>query len=130
MNKIINFVKKNKVIVIAVIIAIVAIFMFMKESFKAHKSHSKKSHGKKCALFHWKNCGHCKAFMPEWNKFKSMHSDSAVDYEKDEHPEMISKHNIEGFPTIKICENVNDVETCTIYTGERTSEALKKALGL
>jgi len=74
------------------------------------------------ALFHWKDCGHCKKMMPEWKKLKSKKFNNCkiVDYEKDENPEEMKAHNINGFPTIKLIKKDGKVIS---YEGDRKSNA-------
>lgn len=81
--------------------------------------------GKKFILFHWKNCGHCKKMMPEWERFETVYSGNVYvgKVEKDEDPELVKKLGIKGFPTILVLDEKND--KIVDYSGERTSEAFK-----
>lgn len=84
--------------------------------------------GKSVILFHWKDCGHCKKMMPEWERFKKLNAHNKkykiIALEKDEAPELIQKHNVQGFPTIigtnEKGEKVKDFE------GERKAEDLQR----
>jgi thiol-disulfide isomerase/thioredoxin len=69
-------------------------------------------------LFHWNQCGHCKKMMPDWNKLKkqTFKNCKIVEYEKDENPEQMKKHDIKGFPTIKLLKSDGNVVS---YDGER-----------
>ena len=62
------------------------------------------SHGKRVILFHWKDCGHCKKMMPEWQRFVKLNANNSKvkieTIEKDDAPELIQKYNVQGFPTI------------------------------
>jgi len=86
------------------------------------------SHGKRVILFHWKDCGHCKKMMPEWERFKKLNAHNKnykiIALEKDEAPELIQKHNVQGFPTIigtnEKGEKVKDFE------GDRKAEDLQR----
>ena len=82
----------------------------------------------KFVLFHWKNCGHCKRMMPEWEKFTTKYEGniSVKKIEKDENPSLIEKLGIKGYPTIMLL-NGDDSKKET-YSGERTSEAFMKFL--
>jgi thiol-disulfide isomerase/thioredoxin len=79
--------------------------------------------GKEFVLFHWKDCGHCKNMMPEWNKFQSSFKGKAIKVskvEKDENPKAMEKLGIQGFPTIMLLNNGKKVKD---YSGERTANA-------
>jgi len=84
--------------------------------------------GKKFVLFHWKNCGHCKKMMPEWDKFQSKYDGSihVSKIEKDENPALIKKLSITGYPTVLLLDdNNNKIES---YSGERNSDAFMNYL--
>jgi thiol-disulfide isomerase/thioredoxin len=84
--------------------------------------------GKKFVLFHWKNCGHCKKMMPEWNKFQSNYKGNinVSKIEKDENPALIKKLSITGYPTVLLLDdNNNKIES---YSGERNSNAFMNYL--
>jgi protein disulfide-isomerase-like protein len=80
--------------------------------------------GKKLVLFYADWCGHCKKVKPEWEKAASdakgkgnMIKINCGD--KDEKSsELMSKYNVEGFPTIIIFDN----GTPTEYNGGRKAE--------
>ena len=75
-------------------------------------------------LLYWKNCGHCKKRMPEWDAFMSENHSIKVDkIEKDENPSLMEKLKIQSFPTILLLdENKNKIKE---YDGERNLEAFK-----
>lgn len=78
------------------------------------------------ALFHSKGCPHCVNLMPTWDKFKDHHKDGkvkVVEMEKDKDKDMMSKHKIEGFPTIRMYKEGFDGEH-TEYSGDRSLESL------
>ena len=81
-------------------------------------------------LFHANWCGHCKKMKPEWDKFKKDNNASnsgviALDVESDENKEVINKHGIKGFPTIKFFPNgMNSSDESHSYSGQRTSSAI------
>ena len=80
------------------------------------------------ALFHSKGCPHCTNLMPTWEKFKTQHTNSnfkVLDFEKGEHSDLMSKHNIKGFPTIKLFKNGLDGDSSE-YTGDRSLESLNE----
>ena len=83
-------------------------------------------------IFHANWCGHCKKFMPEWNKFTSKNSNASIDlldYESDQSPNMMKLHGINGFPTVKYCPNgVNDPNNSITYNGPRNAQGLNEFL--
>ena len=81
--------------------------------------------GKEFTLFYWKDCGHCKSMMPEWDKFMKSNSNQGVKVnkiEKDENPGLMDKMGVSGFPTILLTKNGQVVKP---YEGERTAEAFQ-----
>ena len=79
-------------------------------------------------LFHANWCGHCKKMKPEWDKFKKDNNASnsgviALDVESDENKEVINKHGIKGFPTIKFFPNGHANGGGEDYNGARTADA-------
>ena len=125
MKKMMNFFKANKVVVLVVIAMVVAcVFLAPKvmEKFDANPAPV-------CVLFHWDKCGHCKSMMPAWDQLGSKVGN--VDIKKIEQADMkkeAPKHtDVKGYPTIKYCPNgLDDVKSCKVFQGERSTEALKK----
>ena len=79
--------------------------------------------GKELTLFYWKDCGHCKKMMPEWNKFQSTYKKAGITVnkvEKDENPKAMQALNIQGFPSIMLLNNGKKVKD---YEGERSLAA-------
>jgi len=93
------------------------------EAFENFEDGSKKA----CiGLFHANWCGHCKKMKPEWDKFKKENNNSnsgiiAFDVESDENKEIMSKHGIKGFPTIKFFPNGHANGKGKDYNGGRKS---------
>ena len=79
-------------------------------------------------LFHANWCGHCKKLMPEWNKFENNYHKKngihVIKLENDEHKDIMKKHEINGFPTIKYCPNGINDNAGTVYEGPRTEKGL------
>lgn len=70
-------------------------------------------------LYHANWCGHCKNFMPEWKKLKSMAKDVTLkEYEESANPEEMKKNGITGYPTIKITSGGKTHD----YHGARTAQ--------
>lgn len=81
--------------------------------------------GKEFTLFYWKDCGHCKSMMPEWDKFMKNNNNQGIKVnkiEKDQNPGLMEKMGVEGFPTILLTQNGSVVKP---YDGERTAEAFQ-----
>ncbi len=79
--------------------------------------------GKELTLFYWKDCGHCKKMMPEWNKFQSTYKKAGITVnkvEKDQNPKAMQALNIQGFPSIMLLNNGKKVKD---YEGERSLAA-------
>jgi thiol-disulfide isomerase/thioredoxin len=84
--------------------------------------------GKEFTLFYWKDCGHCKTMMPEWDKFMKSNTNKGVKVnklEKDENPGLMDKMGVQGFPTILLTKNGEVIQP---YEGERTAEAFQSFL--
>lgn len=84
----------------------------------------------KVTLYYAQWCGHCKRFLPEWNKLKALLASQnnkindydvvLADYEESANPDIMNKENIQGYPTIKIEFNNKKTD----YEGERTTDKL------
>lgn len=91
---------------------------------------------KTMVLFYADWCGHCKKFMPQWNKISSMwnkKSDKKVKMmkvncgnasENKTQSSLMEKYNIKGYPTILLFENGNATE----YSGNRNEKDLENYL--
>ena len=83
--------------------------------------------GKEFTLFYWKDCGHCKKMMPEWQRFVKLNANNKKvkieTVEKDDAPELIQKYNVQGFPTIIA---INDGKKVKEFDGERTVDDLQR----
>ncbi len=67
-------------------------------------------------------CGHCKAFMPTWEKLQKEMGKKVnfVTYDSDANSEEIKKYGIEGFPTIILQTHDKAVE----YVGPRDENSI------
>ena len=93
---------------------------------------------KSIVLFHADWCGHCKNFMPTWDKLSQKWNekkDNKVQFVKVEcgnakenaaHKDIMEKYNIKGYPTIMVFEN----GTPTEYTNGRDEKSIESFLGL
>lgn len=76
--------------------------------------------------FFMKGCPWCEKFKPEWAAFKNALTQQKLavqtaEVDAEEKPDVVSKKNIRGFPTVLITgKDGKEVE----YGGERTSAAL------
>lgn len=89
-------------------------------------------------LYHAKWCGHCKAFMPEWESFKNKlksinnkHKNITItthEYEDSQlsrdTPATINGSPIRGFPTLKITITQNGKTKEIDYAGKRNAKEL------
>ena len=69
-------------------------------------------------------CGHCKMFMPVWQKLQENYKNNKIKfitYDSEKHKDYIDKMKIQGFPTIHII-NGGSIEE---YIGDRTYEGLE-----
>ena len=71
-------------------------------------------------------CGHCKAFLPEFEKFEAEVKASGLPIQVkkvngDEHPEAVKEKEVKGFPTV-LLEKVDG--TTVEYDGARDAKAL------
>ena len=78
-------------------------------------------------LYYAEWCGHCKTMKPEWNKFisnmKSNKRLNIADVNSDYIHDLKHKPTIDGFPTIKMYNNGNEVAK---FDGERVSDHIGK----
>ena len=85
-----------------------------KDSSKSKVEESKKA----LVFFRMEGCGHCESMKPEWKKLSEMGEYKEfhfVDTESKEDAKLLEKHEIQGFPTIKLCKNgVEDVSKCVV----------------
>tara|TARA_B100000927_G_C16468716_1_gene470681 strand:+ start:1595 stop:2020 length:426 start_codon:yes stop_codon:yes gene_type:complete len=94
--------------------------LIKREGFQLNKDE------KALCFLHMNGCGHCKDFMPEWNKAVKNNTSNIkmVDYEistKDGR-DLADKHNVSGFPSVLLLDsNKNKIKE---YDGERTEAGL------
>jgi protein disulfide-isomerase A1 len=86
--------------------------------------------GKKLVLIYADWCGHCKKIKPTWDTVsEKVNKENEVKMVKincgegtPEQKKLMSKYNVDGYPTILIVDKGN----ATVYDGERTEDALLK----
>ena len=92
---------------------------------------------KSIVLFHADWCGHCKKFIPTWDKLSQKWNEKQdkVQFvkvecgnpkEKPAHKDIMEKYNIKGYPTIMVFEN----GTPTEYTNGRDEKSIESFLKL
>ena len=139
--------KPNNIYKVLLLVAIlIALFLIRKhllskEGFESPADGFEDEIAGKNALvfFHAEWCGHCKKFMPEWDKIsKEVNDNEDADIKlikvnsgdpsnNEKHAEIMKKYSINGYPTIKkFGKDGNDEE----YEGDRTKESIMKFLDL
>ena len=132
----------TKIIVLLGILLVLYIIhntYFTKEGFESAPEDldSVISSKKSIVLFHADWCGHCKKFMPAWDKLSKKWNEKQdkVQFvkvecgnakENEAHKEIMKKYSIQGYPTIMVFEN----GTPTEYTDGRDAKSIESYLGL
>ena len=114
---------KSNLLNIATLLAIGLAFLLVNFSPKEGFDNAKTKH---LVFFHWKDCGYCKKFMPDWKEFVKETQSETIGLkaiEKDEDPVLIEKLGITGYPTLMLLDSqMNKIKT---FNGDRTKTALK-----
>jgi protein disulfide-isomerase A6 len=79
------------------------------------------------ALFHADWCGHCKRLMPEFENFEQSYNGpmSIMKVNEAQDKELVQKHGVQGFPTIRYYPNgMDDAQNFQDYGGPRTASGL------
>ena len=123
--------KKNNAVLYLLMLLVVAIlgktiFDTVNFTLWKHEEPEGNTNGKSMVLFYWKDCGHCKRMMPEWDRFQSSHGTTleVKKVEKDEDKALMEKHGISSFPTILLLDR--NGKKIKQYEGDRTIKAMKK----
>jgi len=76
-----------------------------------------------CTYYYMTNCGHCKRFTPEWDKFVASYNGPVKmrKVEMNEAGSDLEKYNIKGFPTVLLIDEQGETKE---YNGPRTSDGL------
>jgi glutaredoxin len=83
---------------------------------------------KTLVLLRWNKCGHCKTFMPTWEKIKNELSNfiNFEEHEAEAEPDYMKKVGINSFPTILLMHQNGSTQK---YEGDRSLESIIKFCG-
>lgn len=127
---------KNVKMVLTGLVIVAIIYVIYKstkkEGFELSPSDVSKEldHGKKLVLIYADWCGHCKKIKPTWDSVsEKVNKDDELKMVKincgegtPEQKKIMSKYEVDGYPTILIVDNGK----ASPYEGDRTEEALLK----
>lgn len=135
-----NFIKKNIISILLIGILLLAMFILFHKKFikkikklvnkKKKKVNKNKNQVKKPVLvfYHMKNCKFCKKMKPEWNKLmkkKSHKGCKFIDYTEENNKDIIDKHKVQAYPTIKLYpDGIENINTSIEHEGERTADSI------
>ena len=79
---------------------------------------------KELVYFHMNGCGHCKRFTPIWDDFSGKYKGDIKlkKLERNEAEDMLSKYEIQGFPTILLLDEQGNKK---VFEGERSVSGLE-----
>ena len=101
----------------------------LRGSFQIEAFENQEKSNKCFVMFGTGWCGHCKTTKPEFDKFKESYKGPIkimyIDCEDDENKELVAKHDVKGFPTIRYYPDGLDGQY-TEYNGGRTSDDFKE----
>jgi protein disulfide-isomerase-like protein len=143
-----KFLKSNNLYKVLFLLAILCLLYYIHKNYITKEGMAceaedfeDKINGKKAlVLFHAPWCGHCKKFIPEWDKITSeaeskldesstilLKVDCGDSQNNSTHAKIMEKYNIKGYPTImSFDETGNHVE----YEGDRSKNGIFKFLGI
>jgi protein disulfide-isomerase-like protein len=121
-------------LMLAVLLALYYVYTtYLKEGFELApaKLEDEIASGKKLVLFYADWCGHCKKIKPEWDETaKEVNKEDKKMLKvncgggSEEEKEIMSKYNIDGYPTIIVFDN----GVASPYEGKRDKESFMSAL--
>lgn len=106
---------------VAVLLLLVVVYVLMGGKIREKFSNDQP----KVTYFFLPECGWCKKFMPEWEKFEALAEKEGVKATKvnaQEKADVVTKKGITSFPTVIVEKSGKESE----YSGERTAEDLLK----
>ena len=110
-----------------IIAGIFLMFLFTNMNNTNIKGGKNKKH--KCNLYYAPWCGHCQRFEPVWDKVSqkpNLKKDiKFVKINGDENSKKLIKDGVEGFPTIRLITDNNEVIE---YQGDRTEKDFERFL--
>jgi protein disulfide-isomerase-like protein len=121
-------------LMLAILLALYFVYTnYLKEGFELApaKLEDEIATGKKLVLFYADWCGHCKKIKPEWDETaKEINKEDKKMLKvncgggSEEEKEIMSKYNIDGYPTIIVFDN----GVASPYEGKRDKESFMSAL--
>jgi len=123
-----SFLKKvdrNMVENVVIFVLLVVIIGLLVKNYMLSSENFTSNGDAKLVLYYAPWCPHCTSFISEWDKIgtEKKINNVLVKVEKvncEDHPEVATEENIEGFPTVKL----HSKNTSSEYNGARNSEAV------
>lgn len=124
---------KIKVLLLIIFIIICVLFLFYRNNkLNLHHKENKiekfndDKNVKKVILYHANWCGHCKHFLPIWEKFVENNIYKNILFDNIESNDFNEKENnlIKAFPTIIFINGTNQIQS----VGEMTQDELKEKI--
>lgn len=112
-------------LLICLLIVIAIVCLVFSSMWKRHSHEGfADSHRYTFIKFYAPWCGYCKKLAPEWKKLKANYSNKVgfEEYDCDIQKNMCSMHDVTGYPTIKIRDNVT--KNFLQYDGPREYAAM------
>lgn len=131
MSEFSKFIRNNSCMIISILSLFVIILSLQNAGFipENYTNINTNNSEPTIVLFKADWCGHCKKLIPTWNTFKNDYDNkdniSIITIDNDDNQELVKKHNVNGFPTIKFCPNgVSSTENTITYDGDRNLPGL------
>jgi len=130
MNQFVKLLQKNICNIMILILVVIIINSLHNAGYfsEIYQENFEMNNEPALVCFHANWCGHCKKLMPDWLKFeKEYHGHKGINVinVESENKDVMKKHNIDGFPTIKYCPTgLNNADNTKLYEGERSHSGL------